>query len=208
MPFRASSLGGHYEEEYARVGDQWRIASLRLSYLRLDTLPGRPVTRDDGASLVGDERPIQRLSTEQLVDAAAIERLKAESCRLLDTKNLAAWRALFTADARIDDVPVADAATGFERTYAQVPTVHQAHMPELAFDGDDSAHAIWSTFEFLADRESEDRATQDYGHSDEEYHREDGEWKIASINRSTIRRDRLTDEQVPRPLDWSRSAYD
>ena len=31
---------GHYTEEYVREGGEWRIASLRLSRLRIDPLSG------------------------------------------------------------------------------------------------------------------------------------------------------------------------
>ena len=33
---------GHYEEEYRRVGDEWRISFMRLTRLRVDALVGEP----------------------------------------------------------------------------------------------------------------------------------------------------------------------
>jgi 3-phenylpropionate/cinnamic acid dioxygenase small subunit len=198
---------GHYEEEYARDGEEWKIASLRLSYLRLDQLFGRLVTVAEGPRLARRERqPLP--ASGRLAEVEEIQSLKARSLRVLDAKDWAEWRDLFTDDAVIDDVPVDDVVSDTETRLAEPATVHHAHMPEIELTGDDQASAVWSTFEHLEPAGGERVASQDYGNSTDDYRKQDGAWKIARVSNTYLRRDRLTAEQVPTLFDWSRGAYD
>jgi 3-phenylpropionate/cinnamic acid dioxygenase small subunit len=198
---------GHYEEEYARAGGVWKIASLRLSYLRLDELSGRPLATDEGPRLAtAYDRPSAPL--DRLADVEEIQSLKARSLRALDARDWSDWRALFTADAVIDDVPVDEVAAVADGRPAATRSVHHAHMPEIHLEADDEAGGVWSTFTQVVPTDGEPIANQDFGNCVDRYRREAGTWRIASVRNSYLRRDRLTDEQAPRLFDWSQTAYD
>jgi 3-phenylpropionate/cinnamic acid dioxygenase small subunit len=194
---------GHYEEEYAREEGAWRIASLRLSYLWLDQLSGRPLERREGPSPVAVDDDVEvLLPPERLADVAEIERLKARSYRLVDERDWPAWRRLHTDDASIDGVPV----DRFPAAAGDRATVHQAHMPEISFTSDVEAHGVWADFRYRP-AAAEAEASHDYGYSHDRYRKDAGGWRIAGVDHTYLRRDRLTAEQVPRPFDVAESAY-
>jgi SnoaL-like domain len=118
-------------------------------------------------------------------DWLAIHNLKARYCRLLDTKDWAGWRALFTDDLVLDTTPAggvriegADAAVAYVRSSISDDTIttHHVHTPEIEIDGN-SATAIWA----MQDRNlwPNGRMLLGFGHYHERYVRVDGTWKIA-----------------------------
>jgi hypothetical protein len=94
---------------------------------------------------------------EDLIARREIAELKARYCRLLDTKQWDAWRALFTDDVEID---ISDDITpemgtptfrGRDRLVEQTrrfmdpgQSAHHVHSSEIAFDDDDHARGIWA----------------------------------------------------------------
>ena len=137
------------------------------------------------------------------IDIEAIKALKARYFRFLDTKQWAAWRDLFTDDARFegtsrlfagpDDFCAATAAW-----LDDAVTVHQGFMPEITIEGDDEASGVWA----MADLVQFDTVIaegayagmigfQGYGHYREQYRRVDGAWKIAILRLTRLRVDPL-----------------
>jgi ketosteroid isomerase-like protein len=130
-----------------------------------------------------------------MTDHQAIQSLKARYCRLLDTKDWAAFADLFTEDAILDvtadtcqppyhgrDALIAT----IEAAVANARTAHQVHSPEIILTGD-TAQAIWA----MQDRVIWDpghspippsTGITGYGHYHECYRRGgDGTWRIASL---------------------------
>jgi uncharacterized protein (TIGR02246 family) len=130
-----------------------------------------------------------------MTDHEAIQSLKARYCRLLDTKDWAAFADLFAEDAILNVM----ADTGkppfhgrdaliatIQAAVANARTAHQVHSPEIITTGD-SATAIWA----MQDRVIWDASHSPippatgitgYGHYHELYRRgDDGSWRIASL---------------------------
>jgi uncharacterized protein (TIGR02246 family) len=139
----------------------------------------------------------------QQLDVEAIKRLKARYFRTLDRKDWKGFGAVFARDA-VMEVPEAKLVQrGPEAIVASVSTalagartVHHGHMPEIELTGPDSARGIWAMFDYVEwpPKEGGDRAgLQGYGHYEEEYVREDGEWRIARLRLVRIRVDLLGD---------------
>ena len=140
--------------------------------------------------------PLQRL-----MDIEEIKQLKARYFRLYDSRRWEEFRELFT-----DDVHVW--IEGFEHSYdnaddfvesaiernttATGPTVHHGHMPEIEITGDGTATGIWAMFDFI-DRVSAEAGTrlvrEGYGWYEEQYRKDNGSWKIASMRVTRIRVD-------------------
>ena len=119
-------------------------------------------------------------------DRTAICELKARYCRLLDTKQWAAWAELFTPDFVLDTSeaggppPISgrsEAIFMVRQTIETAHTAHQVHTPEITINGD-SATGIWA----MQDRVIFETgfALTGYGHYTETYARQDGMWRIAS----------------------------
>jgi len=118
-------------------------------------------------------------------DWLAICNVKADYCRLLDTKDWDGWKQLFTEDLELDTTPSGgtlehgrDRAVDVVRSSIETAkTAHQVHFPKMEIDGD-TAHVIWP----MEDRvvwEEAGRALTGYGHYHEVYRRQDGQWRIA-----------------------------
>ncbi|MEW9854351.1 nuclear transport factor 2 family protein [Novosphingobium sp. M1R2S20] len=118
-------------------------------------------------------------------DWLAISNVKADYCRLLDTKQWDAWEELFTEDCRFDtsesggSVVEGRKAMGalVRQSLAEAKTAHQVHSPQMTFDGPDAADVIWAM---------QDRVIKDafdltgFGHYHERYVRTGQGWRIAS----------------------------
>ncbi len=117
-------------------------------------------------------------------DWLAIANLKARYCRFLDTKDWAAYAALFTDDVVIDTTGSGGPRMeGREAALASIrasldtaKTVHHVHSPEIEIDGD-GAHAVWAMQDQLSWPNG--RKLSGAGHYHERYVRQDGDWKIA-----------------------------
>ncbi|BCB88567.1 nuclear transport factor 2 family protein [Phytohabitans suffuscus] len=135
---------------------------------------------------------------ERLEAIEAITALKARYFRLLDTKDWASFRALFTDDMVFyfeSDAPKVrsgDEFVAFVRVrLATATTVHQGHMPEIELLSASTARGTWAMFDWVDDPD-QNRAFQGFGHYRELYRRDaDGTWRIAELRLSRIRVDEV-----------------
>ena len=189
---------GHYVERYRKVDGRWRIASLKLTRIRQDPLTGPPVPPTTPARLADDWLPAQApLEAGRLADLEAIRQLKARYFRYLDLKRWADWRGLFGSRARfeVSMLPGSLDADAFVETVARnhraTDTVHQGHAPEIAFIGPNVARGIWALEDHVERPPDYDRPSNlGHGHYEEQYRREDGEWRIEALRLSYLRHDR------------------
>jgi hypothetical protein len=125
-------------------------------------------------------------------DVEAIKQLKARYFRLMDTKQWDEWRGVFADDCRFEGTSRAYAGpdefvAGTRARLDPAITIHQGHMPEIVFTGDGTARGVWAMFDWVEWPEPIDHGRgfglgfTGYGHYEEEYRREDGGWKIASL---------------------------
>lgn len=130
-------------------------------------------------------------------DIEAIKQLKARYCRLLDTKDWAAWRELFTDDFISDTSQAggkiicgADEFVAFlRRTLGKPsqPTVHQVHAPEIELTSPSTATGVWALNDVV--RLAPGLNLQGYGHYHETYEKTDGQWRIKTSTLTRLRED-------------------
>ena len=141
-------------------------------------------------------------SAETLAEIEAIRLLKARYFRLLDTKDWASWRRLFTDDV-VTETDTAPPRPDGSHTLPKLPgadafvervstllgdgvTVHHGHMPEIALTGSDTARGIWAMEDIV---EFPAMTLRGYGHYHEDYRKEGGEWRIARLHLTRLRVD-------------------
>ena len=126
-------------------------------------------------------------------DWLAICETKARYCRLMDTKDWAAWGDVFTEDMVMDGSQCGGhvttgrlAVVAYVRSCIETAiTSHQVHNPEMNFAVDgQSAEVIWALNDRVrmgADRDLDGHPGHNgYGHYRERYVRcGDGKWRIA-----------------------------
>jgi hypothetical protein len=133
-----------------------------------------------------------RSAAPAFADWLEIHNLKARYCRLLDTKDWAQWRTIFTDDLVLDTLPAggtrivgADAAVAYVRSSITDDTIttHHVHTPEILLNGNE-ATGIWA----MMDRNiwPNGRTLIGYGHYTERYRCEAGVWKIAESRLSRL----------------------
>jgi len=134
----------------------------------------------------------------------AIRELKARYFRLLDAKDWAAFRELFTADAHFDveSFDTIDGADPFvaivRHTLAGSRTVHHGHMGEVTLTGAAEARGTWALADYVEwDSDGERRGIKGYGRYEETYREEDGHWRISSLRLRYARVDPLPREPLP-----------
>ncbi len=130
-------------------------------------------------------------------DIEAIKQLKARYCRLLDNKDWAAWRGLFTDDFVSDTsqaggktISGADEFVAFlRRTLGKPsqPTVHQVHAPEIELTSASTATGVWALNDVV--RLAPGVNLQGYGHYHETYEKADGQWRIKTSALTRLRED-------------------
>ncbi|NDZ95870.1 nuclear transport factor 2 family protein [Streptomyces sp. SID6673] len=143
-------------------------------------------------------------------EVEAIKLVKARYCRFLDTKDGAAWRALFADDLVVEldmapatggaDPMTAPPVVGADRFVSSVlatldgaATVHHVHTPEIDLTSETTATGVWA----MADRlvYPGGRSLFGAGHYHETYEKIDDEWKIKTQH--------LTRLWVEMAGDWS-----
>jgi ketosteroid isomerase-like protein len=136
-------------------------------------------------------------------DVEAIHRLKARYFRLMDMKQWAEWRELFTEDVVFDlsdDLPGAPPIRGRDELLRRVRqaienarTVHHGHMPEIEITGPSTARGVWAMEDYVEfpPKDGRRRGFRGYGHYREEYSKEGGTWRIARVDLSRLRIDPL-----------------
>ncbi len=131
-------------------------------------------------------------------DIEAIKQLKARYFRLMDTKDWAGLREVFTTDVHVD---VTESGGGIYEgvdaflamlvpTLTDVLTVHHGHMPEIKLMSPTTATGIWAMDDHLRWPEgSPISELHGYGHYHETYAKVAGEWRISSTRLTRLRRD-------------------
>ena len=139
---------------------------------------------------------------QQLLDIEAIKQLKARYFRLIDTKQWEAWGEVFATNVLLE-IPEADAELNGRAAVVEnvremlggASTVHHGHMPEIELTGPDTARGTWAMCDYVElTTKGEDGGRlglQGYGHYQEEYIREDGQWRIAKTRLERLRVDSL-----------------
>jgi hypothetical protein len=138
---------------------------------------------------------------QRLTDIEAIKQLKARYFRLMDQKRWDDWAMVFAKDAHlvvpeggVDERGRAAVVASVSGVLEGVRTVHHGHMPEIEITGTDTATGTWAMFDYVEFPPSPSGTRlglQGFGHYTEEYIREDGEWRIASLLLSRLRIDPL-----------------
>jgi hypothetical protein len=138
------------------------------------------------------------MSDTRAEDRDQIHQLKARYFRMMDTKNWDGLAAVFTDDVEID---MTNEGGGVTRSVAEympflreniehVITVHHGHMPEITFTSDTSATGIWAMEDKLWWPEGSLMShLHGYGHYHETYAKVAGEWRIARMTLTRLRRD-------------------
>jgi hypothetical protein len=132
-----------------------------------------------------------------LVEIEALKQLKARYCRLLDAKDWAAWRQIFTDDFVSDTskaggkvIEGADDFVAFTRGNLEKPTqvtAHQVHAPEIELTSATTARGIWALEDVV--RLAPGVNLRGYGHYHETYEKIDGQWLIKTSTLTRLRED-------------------
>jgi len=131
-------------------------------------------------------------------DIEAIRQLKARYFRLLDTKDWAAFRGVFTPDVVVDvSADGAGVSEGVDTfldmlvpTLQSVVTVHHGHMPEIELTSATTAKGIWAMEDVLRfPPETGMTELHGWGHYHETYVKTDGAWRIATLRLTRLRLD-------------------
>lgn len=128
-------------------------------------------------------------------DMEAIRQLKARYCRLMDTKDWAGFRQVFTDDTTVDSTDAGGSVvTGGDNflefltaALDQVITVHHCHTPEIEITSPTTASGIWAMEDMVRFPNGLD--LHGYGHYHETYERHDGVWRIKSSKLTRLRSD-------------------
>jgi hypothetical protein len=138
--------------------------------------------------------------TGDLTAVTAIERLKAQYCRTLDTKRWDEFRQLF-ADDFVNDtteaggalIEGADAFVEFvQRVLRRAVTVHQVQQPEIDLTSPSTATGVWAMLDVV--RFAPGITLHGFGHYHETYENVGGRWVIKSSKLTRLR------EEVHTPL--------
>jgi hypothetical protein len=133
----------------------------------------------------------------RLVHIEALKQLKARYFRLLDTKQWAEFRGVFTDDLIVEfdgqAAPIATSGdeyvTFVSRRAATSVTIHHGHMAEIELLSATSARGVWAMYDWVDDPDHE-RAFEGVGHYHETYRLgPDGMWRISSLRLDRLRID-------------------
>jgi SnoaL-like domain len=144
------------------------------------------------------------MSSQQLSDLVEIYALKARYFRLLDTMQWDEFRDVFTDDLTffMENTRTPQSETpswrgpdalidNLRKSHPDRISVHQGHMPEIAFLDDNTATGIWAMYDWVDDP-ARGAAWQGFGHYHERYVRcPDGQWRISSVHLTRLRTDQV-----------------
>jgi hypothetical protein len=169
---------------------------------RLALLWESPIDRNRAAKLMTEpaHELIARDDATELMAVEAIKQLKARYCRYLDTKDWAAWRAIFTDDFVSDTADAGgkliigvDDFVAFTRKSIGRPwqaTAHQVHAPEIELTSATTARGVWALQDVV--RLAPGVTLVGYGHYRETYENVAGRWLIKSSELTRLREDIVT----------------
>lgn len=124
-----------------------------------------------------------------------IKKLKARYFRFMDKKLWDQWADLFTEDATLHVIQAEvevlwqgreQIVTNNSEALKDATTVHHGHMPEIEITSDTTAAGIWAMFDYVL---WPDNSLKGYGHYEEQYVKENGQWKIKSIRLTRLQVD-------------------
>lgn len=135
--------------------------------------------------------------TDPRDEIEAIRTLKARYCRFLDTRDIDAWRALFSPDVVVlldlapstggadpQTLPPLEGLAAFEPVVLGgiegAATMHHCHTPEIEITSDSTATAIWAMEDLLIFPDG--RQIHGAGHYHESYEKVDGSWRITRLH--------------------------
>ena len=141
---------------------------------------------------------------DEMVEIAALGRLKAAYVRFVDTKRWADLRGLLTDDFTYwrvladESGPPPPAHTGADAfvaalrsSFATAVTVHQAYLPELTLIDRGTATGVWAMSDWV-DGAAGVPSFRGYGHYHEEYAKgADGLWRLRRMRLTRLRIDLL-----------------
>jgi uncharacterized protein (TIGR02246 family) len=135
-------------------------------------------------------------------DVEAIRQLKARYFRLMDTRDWAGMRQVFTDDVVMDTtgaggrlvVGADEFMDGLQQVLAGATTVHHGHMPEIEITSATTATGIWALHDIVIWPTG--MRLDGYGHYHETYRKVDGEWRIASSTLTRLHTDFSTVESA------------
>ncbi|MCU0310180.1 MAG: nuclear transport factor 2 family protein [Acidimicrobiales bacterium] len=135
---------------------------------------------------------------DRLAAVEAIGRLKARYFRSMDTKDWVGFADVFAPDAVMDmrdeageEIQGNEAIAAFvSGSIDGVVTVHHGHMPEITLESPTEATGIWAMEDRLEwPPGSPIVSMQGFGHYHERYVKLGGQWRIAHLRLSRLRRD-------------------
>ncbi|PWI10449.1 nuclear transport factor 2 family protein [Streptomyces sp. NWU339] len=137
-----------------------------------------------------------RRDVQWLKDVEEIKRLKARYFRYVDLHWWPELRSLFTDDAVFEIGESSSAprtteefVTSVGRHLGEAMSVHHGHMPEIEIVDAGTAHGIWSMFDVVEPSPSSGYPVlTGYGHYTEDYRKVDGQWRIARLRLTRLRR--------------------
>lgn len=146
-----------------------------------------------------------------LLSLERIRQVKARYCRYIDTKQWQRLPSLFTEDCRFEGLgsaPVgADVTTfvgGVSTRLQNTISVHHCHNPEIVLTSPMSARGIWAMEDYVEWQDGSavketpgHRGFYGFGHYEEEYRNEGGEWKISFLRLTRLRIDPVPAENPP-----------
>ena len=141
----------------------------------------------------GPEAPWGPVKPEDLVEIEALRILKARYFRLLDTRQLDAWGALFTEDVFIRWESGGERVTEYHGRDAMLEgvramlaanggttrTAHQGHLGELEILDAERARGIWGMSDCVRTAKMTRRG---HGHYHERYRKAGGVWRIEHLH--------------------------
>jgi hypothetical protein len=146
-----------------------------------------------------------------LLSLERIAQLKARYCRYIDTKQWDRLRTVFAADCRFEGLGSAPAGAdvdtfvnGVSARLGPTISVHHVHQPEIVLTGASTATGVWAMEDYV---EWQDGGTvkeapgakgfRGYGHYEEEYRNEGGQWKISFLRLTRLRIDAVPADNPP-----------
>jgi uncharacterized protein (TIGR02246 family) len=128
-------------------------------------------------------------------DLEAIRQLKARYFRLMDAKDWASMRDVFTDDVVMDMTGAGgrlitgadEFMAGLQEILAGAVTVHHGHMPEIEVTSATTATGIWALHDIVIWPDG--LRLDGYGHYHETYEKVDGLWRIASSTLTRLHTD-------------------
>jgi hypothetical protein len=137
----------------------------------------------------------------RIADRVALQELKAKYYRYVDTKQWDAWRELLADDivfyknegflSPVVEPMAVGADDLVEKVSANMEnavSIHQLHMPELQFTGENTATGIWALYDWV--ERFNGTGFQGFGHLHENYVKgDDGRWRVSEIHLTRLRLD-------------------